>query len=364
MKAADPSLLLEKPPAVPILPNKLMHTENPQQSRPSPESSDHDVELAGRVFKARESLQEEIGKVIVGQREALELMLTSIFARGHALLVGVPGLAKTLLVRTLSDCLSMEFRRIQFTPDLMPSDVTGADILDLDPESGQRHFRFVPGPVFANIVLADEINRTPPRTQAALLQAMAEHEVSAGGKTWPLEPPFHVFATRNPIEQQGTYPLPEAQLDRFLFEISIAYPTREEEMSVVGRTTSPNAQTPKTVLSGPELIEMQDLVLRVPVAPHVIAHAVDLVRQTRPSETEVNEVIEFVDFGAGPRGAQALILAAKARAVLHGRFAAEREDVDALIQPTLQHRLILNFRGASEGVAVQEILDAVAQKLR
>ncbi len=328
------------------------------------DTSNHDVELAGRVAQARAALNKEIGKVIVGQEAALELMLISVFARGHALLVGVPGLAKTLLVRTLSECLSMDFRRIQFTPDLMPSDVTGADILDIDPESGQRHFRFVPGPIFANIVLADEINRTPPRTQAALLQAMAEHEVSAGGKTWPLDPPFHVFATRNPIEQQGTYPLPEAQLDRFLFEITIDYPSREHEMDVVGRTTSPTARAPEKVLTGPQLIEMQDLVLRVPVAPHVIAHAVDLVRQTRPAESKVAEVTEYVDFGAGPRGAQSLVLAAKAHAVLHGRFAAEREDVEALVAPTLQHRLILNFRGASEGVSVRELLGAVTDSLR
>ena len=328
------------------------------------ESPSRDVELARRVAHAREALEREIGKVIVGQNDALELMLVSIFARGHALLVGVPGLAKTLLVRTLSECLSMDFRRIQFTPDLMPSDVTGADILDVDPETGSRHFRFVKGPVFANIVLADEINRTPPRTQAALLQAMAEYEVSAGGKTWPLDPPFHVFATRNPIEQQGTYPLPEAQLDRFLFEITLDYPSRDHEMDVVGRTTSPTPLAPKEVLTGPQLIEMQDLVLRVPVAPHVIAHAVDLVRQTRPTESQVGEITSYVDFGAGPRGAQSLILAAKARAVLKGRFAAEREDVEALVHPTLQHRLILNFRGASEGVSVRRLLTQVVQSLQ
>jgi MoxR-like ATPase len=316
-----------------------------------------DVERVERLAQARRRLIAEVKKRIVGQDEVIELMLISLFARGHGLFVGVPGLAKTLLITTLAEVLSLRSSRIQFTPDLMPTDITGTDVLEEDPKTGARGFRFVPGPVFTNVLLADEINRTPPKTQAALLQAMAEGRVTAGGKTYPLERPYLVFATQNPIEQEGTYPLPEAQLDRFLFQIDVGYPSADEEMEIVRRTTAPVAQPPTAVLGREEILELQDLVPRVPVAPHVIEHAVSLVRRSRPEEPGAPDFVKsYVSFGAGPRASQALVLGAKARAVLAGRFAAEVEDVRALAAPVLRHRIVASFRAEAEGVRTADLV--------
>ena len=302
----------------------------------------------------------EVKQRIVGQDDVIELLLVALFARGHGLFVGVPGLAKTLLITTLADVLSLASNRIQFTPDLMPSDITGTDVLDVDRASGERRFRFVPGPVFTNILLADEINRTPPKTQAALLQAMAEGRVTAGGRTYSLEEPYLVFATQNPIEQEGTYPLPEAQLDRFLFQVDVGYPNADEEIEIVRRTTSPIATQPKSVLSREEILALQHLVPRVPAADHVVRYAVNLVRASRPDESHApTPVRDFVAFGAGPRASQALVLGAKARAILAGRYAAETDDVRALALPVLQHRLVANFRAEAEGIRAHAIVDSI-----
>ncbi|MEZ4365607.1 MAG: MoxR family ATPase [Kofleriaceae bacterium] len=324
-----------------------------------------DREAVAQLARAKEELVAELGKRIVGQRKVIDHLLTALFARGHCLFVGVPGLAKTRLVSTLAEALSLTFQRIQFTPDLMPGDITGTEILEEDPASGRRSFRFVPGPVFANLVLADEINRTPPKTQAALLQAMAEQQVTAGGRTYPLPPPFLVFATQNPIEQEGTYPLPEAQLDRFMFQVDVDYPSESEEEAIVRQETSDYAPALRAVLSPSQILELQDLVRRVPVADHVIKYAVALARATRPAEASAPAFIkEYVAWGAGPRASQFLILAAKARAVLDGRFAVATDDVAALARPTLQHRMILNYRAEADGQRagdlVYRLLDAVA----
>ena len=316
-----------------------------------------DVARVERLAAARDRLVAEVKKRIVGQDAVIELMLIALFARGHGLFVGVPGLAKTLLISTLGEVLSLRASRIQFTPDLMPSDITGTDVLEEDPSSGQRRFRFVPGPVFTHVLLADEINRTPPKTQAALLQAMAEGRVTAGGKTYPLERPYVVFATQNPIEQEGTYPLPEAQLDRFLFQIDVGYPSAAEEAEIVRRTTAPAGEAPEPVLSRDEILELQDLVPRVPAADHVVEYAVRLARRSRPEEQDAPDFVRsMVAFGAGPRASQALVIGAKARAVLEGRFAAEVEDVRALAMPVLRHRLVPSFRAEAEGVRAAEIV--------
>ncbi|HEY8427541.1 MAG TPA: MoxR family ATPase [Sandaracinaceae bacterium] len=327
--------------------------------------AEDDVARVERLAAARRAIVEQIKKRIVGQDEVIELMLVCLFARGHGLFVGVPGLAKTLLITTLAEVLSLRSNRIQFTPDLMPSDITGTDVLEEDPKSGERRFRFVPGPVFTHVLLADEINRTPPKTQAALLQAMAEGRVTAGGKTYPLEPPYLVFATQNPIEQEGTYPLPEAQLDRFLFQIDVGYPSEEEEIEIVRRTTAPLGAPPEPVLDRAAILALQDLVPRVPVAPHVAEHAVALVRATRPdAPTAPATVKSYVSFGAGPRASQALVLGAKARAVLDGRFAAEIEDVRALAHPVLRHRIVASFRAEAEGVKAADVIASVLEAVR
>jgi MoxR-like ATPase len=280
------------------------------------------------------------------------------------LLVGVPGLAKTSLVTSLAKALSLSSNRIQFTPDLMPSDITGTDVLEQDPETGARRFRFVPGPVFTNVLLADEINRTPPKTQAALLQAMEEQRVTAGGVTHAIEPPYLVFATQNPIEQEGTYPLPEAQLDRFMLQIEVSYPNEVDEVEIVRRTTAPQPEELTAVLSRDEILELQQLVLRVPVAAHVIERAVSIARASRPDNERAPEMVHhFVAFGAGPRASQALILGAKARAVLSGRYAAEVEDVHALALPIMRHRLVMNFRGEAEGIAPGRVVSAILDEL-
>jgi MoxR-like ATPase len=332
---------------------------------PLPPSPDADLAAVKELAEARRLLLGEIEKRIVGQRGVVDHLLTALFARGHCLFVGVPGLAKTLLISTVAEVLNLSFNRIQFTPDLMPSDITGTDVLEEDHTTGKRTFRFVQGPIFANLILADEINRTPPKTQAALLQAMQEYRVSAGGETYPLDLPFLVFATQNPIEQEGTYPLPEAQLDRFMFYVTVHYPTAEEEVEIVRSTTTAVRQALARVLSPHKIRDLQDLVLRVPAADHVIRHAVELVRLTRPKEPGAPDFVrELVEWGAGPRASQNLILGAKARAILDGRLAASVEDVRALAKPVLVHRVITNFRAESENVRSEDVVERLLEKVR
>jgi MoxR-like ATPase len=324
-----------------------------------------DVELVARLAEAKRQIIEQLRRRIVGQEQVIELLLIALFAKGHGLLVGVPGLAKTSLVTNLALALSLKSNRIQFTPDLMPTDITGTDVLEQDPQSGQRRFRFAPGPVFANVLLADEINRTPPKTQAALLQAMEEQRVTVGGVTHPIEAPYLVFATQNPIEQEGTYPLPEAQLDRFMLQIEVNYPSVNDELEIVRRTTAPELPGPSAVLTRPQILWLQELVRRVPVAPHVIEYAVKIARASRPDDPSAPEIVRhYVAFGAGPRASQALILGAKARAVLEGRYAAEVEDVRALIAPIMRHRMVMNFRGEAEGVPALRVLETISAELR
>ncbi|MEN6406651.1 MAG: MoxR family ATPase [Thermoguttaceae bacterium] len=317
-------------------------------------------EAVRRVTQAREALVGEVHKVIVGQDEMIEQMLIGMFARGHCLTIGVPGLAKTLTVSTLAQTLHLKFQRIQFTPDLMPSDITGTEIIDQDPTTGRRSFRFVRGPVFSNIVLADEINRTPPKTQAALLQAMQEHEVTVAGNTYKLDPPFFVMATQNPIEQEGTYPLPEAQLDRFMLSINVGYPTRSEEREIVTATTQTAHREVRPVLQGQDILWIQQLVRQVPAAPHMVDYAVDLARATRPKEPPSPDFVKnWLAWGAGPRAAQYLILGAKARAILHGRFAVAAEDIRAMAFPVFRHRLFTNFNADAEGIDVDQVIERI-----
>ena len=317
-------------------------------------------ETVRRIAQAREMLLNEVHKVIIGQDEMLEQMLICIFARGHCLTIGVPGLAKTLTVSTLAQALHMKFTRIQFTPDLMPSDITGTEIIDQDPATGKREFRFVRGPIFSNIVLADEINRTPPKTQAALLQAMQEYEVTSAGKTYKLELPFFVMATQNPIEQEGTYPLPEAQLDRFMLSINIGYPTRAEEREIVMATTQSAKKEIQPVLQARDVLWIQQLVRQVPAAQHMVDYAVDLVRATRPKEPPSPDFVKnWLAWGAGPRAAQNIVLSAKARAILHGRFAVTAEDVRKVVYPVLRHRIFTNFNADAEGVDVDQVIEKI-----
>ncbi len=323
-----------------------------------------DLRAVEELAHARVEIKAEVEKRIIGQHAVIDQLLTSLFARGHCLFVGVPGLAKTLLISTLAEVLALSFNRIQFTPDLMPSDITGTDVLEEDHASGRRFFRFIHGPVFANLVLADEINRTPPKTQAALLQAMQEHRVSAGGQTHALPEPFLVFATQNPIEQEGTYPLPEAQLDRFMFQVDVGYPSAEEEVAIVKQQTSAYRPTPKKILSPERILALQELVLRVPVADHVVRYAVALVRATRPAESPLAFIRDNVSFGAGPRASQFLILGAKAKAILEGRPAPSVDDVRALTHPTLQHRMITNFHAEAEGVKTRALIDRLLEHVK
>ena len=323
-----------------------------------------DLRAVEEIARARIEIKAEVEKRIIGQQAVIDQLLTSLFARGHCLFVGVPGLAKTLLISTLAEVLALSFNRIQFTPDLMPSDITGTDVLEEDHATGRRVFRFIRGPLFANIVLADEINRTPPKTQAALLQAMQEHRVSAGGATHSLPAPFLVFATQNPIEQEGTYPLPEAQLDRFMFQVDVGYPSAEEEVAIVKQQTSAYRPSPKKILSPERILALQELVLRVPVADHVVRYAVSLVRATRPAESTLPFIRDNVSFGAGPRASQYLILGAKAKAILEGRPSPTIEDVRALAHPTLQHRMITNFHAEAEGVKTRALIDRLLESVR
>jgi len=341
-----------------------MNMDSVAVATPAPEPSGQDLQAVADLVEAKRLILEQIEKRVVGQRDVVEHLLISLFSRGHCLFVGVPGLAKTLLISTLADVLHLTFNRIQFTPDLMPSDITGTDILEEDRTTGRREFRFVKGPLFANIILADEVNRTPPKTQAALLQAMQEYRVTAGGRTYPLDLPFLVFATQNPIEQEGTYPLPEAQLDRFMFLVDVGYPTAEEEVQIVKSTTGEKQQPLQRVLSPEKILALQELVRRVPAPDHVVRYAVDLVRHTRPKEPGAPEFIQkSVAWGAGPGAGQCRVIAAKARAILSGRFVATTEDVAALALPVLRHRVLPNFHAESEGMTssrlVEELLNFV-----
>ena len=321
-----------------------------------------DIKLVKRLTESRDRFNMEISKRIVGQQEIIDHILIALLCRGHTLLVGVPGLAKTLLIKSIAELLDLNFSRIQFTPDLMPSDITGTEIIEEDHNTGKREFRFFKGPVFGNIILADEINRTPPKTQAALLEAMQEHNVTTAGQTYILEEPFFVLATQNPIEQEGTYPLPEAQLDRFMFNIKIDYPDHEEEVAIVKSTTSGIDNELNIIIDRGDLLLYQDLVRRVPIADNVIEYAVDLVSKTRPqSDRAFAAVSGWIEWGAGPRASQYLVLGAKAKAVLDGRPAPEIDDIKAMARPVLRHRLITNFNAEAEGLSTDDILSILLE---
>ncbi|WP_438977713.1 AAA family ATPase [Polaribacter sp.] len=314
-----------------------------------------DVKAVDELVVKYNSLKSEIGKVIIGQEQAVNFTLLSIFCGGHSLLIGVPGLAKTLLVNTLSNALGLYFKRIQFTPDLMPSDILGSEILD-----EKRQFKFIKGPIFSNIILADEINRTPPKTQAALLEAMQERSVTVSGNYYKLDLPFFVLATQNPIEQEGTYPLPEAQLDRFMFSINLEYPSFKEEVQVVKNTTSNIQNTVNSIFSGEEIIQTQQLIRKIPVTDNVIEYAVSLVGKTRPKSNEATEMVKnYLDWGAGPRASQNLILAAKAHAVVNGKYSPDIEDVKAVAVPILSHRIVKNYKAEAEGISIEQIINSL-----
>ncbi|MFV1966931.1 MAG: AAA family ATPase [Pirellulaceae bacterium] len=318
---------------------------------------DHDVQAVQQINKAYRQITAELEKVIVGQRQVIEELLIVLFARGHCLLVGVPGLAKTLMIRTLADALSLTFNRIQFTPDLMPSDITGTEVIQEDKTTGQREFRFRPGPVFANVILADEINRTPPKTQAALLEAMQEHQVTVGGEKHILAEPFFVLATQNPIEQEGTYPLPEAQLDRFMFHVLVDYPSEDEELEIVKRTTADQVTQVTKHLDAEQIVSLTHSVRRVPIADHTARYALRLARLTRANQPESPDFIrEYVMWGAGPRASQYMVLGGKARAVLQGRNHVSLEDIRAVAAPVLRHRIKTNFNADAEGITADDIV--------
>src|SRR5688572_6057402 len=322
--------------------------------------SSSDLDAARQLASAYAQLHAELGKTIVGQRRVIDEILVALFARGHCLVQGVPGLAKTLLVSTLARAMDFSFRRIQFTPDLMPSDITGTDVLQEDPDSGRRRFEFSKGPVFANLILADEINRTPPKTQAALLQAMQERQVTAGAHTFDLPEPFFVLATQNPIEQEGTYPLPEAQLDRFMFMVTVGYPEADEELEVLKRTTGDVEPDVRRVLTAGQIIRLQELVRRVPVGDHVYEFALNIVRATRPNEVGASDFVRhWLSWGAGPRAGQFLILAGKARALMLGRLHVMTDDIEAAAPAVLRHRLVPNFNAEAEGVTVEQIISKI-----
>jgi len=322
------------------------------------ENNENDEKMARELVDAYEQIKEQVHQVIVGQDAVLEQLLIAMLARGHCLLEGVPGLAKTLMIRSLAQAIDLGFRRIQFTPDLMPADITGTDIIQEDKQSGHRELIFEKGPIFSQIILADEINRTPPKTQAALLEAMQEHSVTIGGKTYDLDQPFFVLATQNPIEQEGTYPLPEAQRDRFIFQVLVEYPSREEERDIIKQTTSTFESKLKPVIDGPTLLSCQETVRKVPVPDHVYDFILDLVRMARPKEDQAADwVKDLIDWGPGPRACQQLVLGAKVRALLNGRFAAKVEDVKALAHPVLRHRIVPTFNAEAEGITVDSIID-------
>jgi MoxR-like ATPase len=328
----------------------------------TPETRPDDLAAIQKLKGAYDRIRAEMAKVIVGQDRVLEELLTALFSRGHALLVGVPGLAKTLMVKTVSQCFNLTFNRIQFTPDLMPSDITGTEVIYDDKATGERTLRFIKGPVFANVILADEINRTPPKTQAALLEAMQELQVTVGGRKYALEHPFFVLATQNPIEQEGTYPLPEAQLDRFMFHILVDYPTEQEEIEILRLTTAAPVAALTQIISREEILQLQEIVRRVPVADAVLRYAASLARATRVKQENVPPfVTEWVQWGAGPRASQYLVVGAKARAVLQGRAYVSSEDVRAVAHPVLRHRILTNFSAEAEGVTADHIVDKLLQ---
>lgn len=317
------------------------------------DSTQSEVALADRLNEDYNRLKDEISKVVIGQDEVVKLLITSLFCRGHSLLIGVPGLAKTLLIQTIASAINLNFSRIQFTPDLMPSDIIGAETIDKD-----RNFKFIKGPIFANIILADEINRTPPKTQAALLEAMQEYKVTVAGDDYILDRPFFVLATQNPIEQEGTYPLPEAQLDRFMFDIQLTYPTYESEVDIVKATTTDTDYEVQEVLTGEQIVEYQHLVRRVPIADNVVEYAVGLVNRTRPFTDKASEVANnFLEWGAGPRASQYLVLAAKCNALLNGKYSPDIEDVQAVAKPILRHRVVRNFKAEAEGMTVGKVIE-------
>jgi len=320
---------------------------------------------AKRLVEAHKVVRAEVSKQIIGMDRVIDEILICIFARGHCLLVGVPGLAKTLLISTLAKTLSLSFARIQFTPDLMPADITGTEVIQEDKATGQRAFKFLRGPIFANVILADEINRTPPKTQAALLESMQEHQVTAGGRKYPLDEPFFVLATENPIEQEGTYPLPEAQLDRFMFNVRVEYPSHDEELQIMKLTTNQGAPEIQTVLGGKEILELQEIVRSVPVADPVLQYAVRLVRATRVEQPEAPAFVkESLSWGAGPRATQYLVLGGKARALLQGRFYVSSDDIRAVAHPVLRHRLITNYSAEAEGITSDKIVDRLLETIR
>jgi MoxR-like ATPase len=326
------------------------------------ENQNNDVQLVEQLAGSVQSIKKEIAKVIIGQDEIVDHLLLSLLSRGHCLLVGVPGLAKTLIIKTLADVLDLKFNRIQFTPDLMPSDITGTEILEEDNITKKRDFRFILGPIFANVILADEINRTPPKTQAALLEAMQEHKVTIAGKTYSLDEPFFVLATQNPIEQEGTYPLPEAQLDRFMFNLWLDYPSLDEEKEIVKTTTGGFFPELNKIVSAETLISFQKLVRRVPVAENVISFAVNFVNKTRPNNEQAPQFIkDWLRWGAGPRASQYLILAAKAKAVCDGRFTPNIDDVKSALIPVLRHRIITNFNAEAEGINSVEVIKKISE---
>ena len=321
-----------------------------------------DLRIIESLNKAKAKMVAELHKIIIGQDAVIELLMQALLSRGHCLLVGVPGLAKTLMISSLAQVLKLTFNRVQFTPDLMPSDITGTDVIEEDLTTGRRAFRFVKGPVFSNIILADEINRTPPKTQAALLQAMQEYQVSAGGNTYALDLPFFVLATQNPIEQEGTYPLPEAQLDRFMFMVMVDYPSRDEERLIVKTTTMDIKGEPEAVLTGEDILALQRIVRKIPVSQHVVDYSVNLVRSSRPREAGAPDFVKnYLTWGAGPRAAQYLVLGAKSRALLHGRFNVSAQDVRAVAHPVLRHRLYTNFNADAEGLTPDDIVDRLLQ---
>jgi MoxR-like ATPase len=325
----------------------------------------HDLEAVEKLNQARNKIKNEIKKVIVGQERVIDELLIALLSNGHCLLIGVPGLAKTLMISTISGILDLKFNRIQFTPDLMPSDITGTEIIQESGATGERTFKFVKGPVFANIVLADEINRTPPKTQAALLQAMQEHEVTAGGETFKLVEPFFVLATQNPIELEGTYPLPEAQLDRFMFNIYVDYPSEDEENTIVKSTTSAYDWKLEKVMGAEEIIRLQGLARRVPVSDHVVGYAVRLARATRPNENNsLSYIKNWVNWGAGPRASQYMILGAKTRAILDGRYTPSVDDVKAAAKPVLRHRIVTSFNAEADGVGALDIIEKLLEDVK
>ena len=321
-----------------------------------------DIKLVEQLRESRDAISAELGKRIIGQHEIIEHILITLFCQGHALTIGDPGLAKTLLIKSVSEILDLKFNRIQFTPDLMPSDITGTEILEEDHATGKREFKFFQGPLFANIILADEINRTPPKTQAALLEAMQEHKVTAAGVSYTLDEPFLVLATQNPIEQEGTYPLPEAQLDRFMFSLNITYPSREDEIEIVKSTTSGPDKSLKSTITKEDILTFQSLVRRVPVADNVVEFAVDLAAKTRPEDGAPQFISDWLEWGAGPRASQYLILGSKAKAILDGRPTPDISDVIAMAKPVLRHRIITSFNAEADGVNADQVLDQLIQK--